>query len=200
LETMDTLGLLSALGGITTGGADIDLEGGDLIGIDFVRSIVAGENVEITETDGIVTISVPNIRRGGGGGSSAPAGVASLNGQTGALTLTAGTDIAITGLAIENTSTLESVRLRGGCVSCITDSDVADNLTITGGTINDTVIGALNPASGFFTGISIGTTNTTETLTVTGDASFTGTVSGADAVELDDFVTLSQLNGAIFGG
>lgn len=199
-ETMEALGLIEALGGITTGGANIDLEGGTIIGLDldFVRSIVAGENVEITETDGVVTISVPEAGRRSGGGSSA--GVTSVNGQTGAVTFVAGTDIAITGLTIENTSTLETVRLRGGCVGCITDTDVAENLTITGGIINDTIIGDTNQAAGYFTGISIGTTNTSSTLTVVGDGSFTGTVSGASAINLDDFVTLAQLNAAIGGG
>jgi len=200
-ETMEALGLISALGGITTGGANIDLDGGTIIGLDldFVRSIVAGENVEIIETDGVVTISVPEAGRSSGGGSSL-AGVASVNGQTGAITLIAGTDLAITGLTIENTSTLESVRLRGGCVGCITDADVADNLTITGGVINDSIIGATNQAAGYFTGISIGTTNTSSTLTVVGDGAFTGTVSGANAINIDDFVTLAQLNAAIGGG
>ncbi|MEX0933430.1 MAG: hypothetical protein WDZ74_01620 [Candidatus Paceibacterota bacterium] len=199
-ETMEALGLIEALGGITTGGANIDLEGGTIIGLDldFVREIVAGQNVEIVETDGVVTISVPEAGRRSGGGSSA--GVTSVNGQTGAVTFIAGTDIAITGLTIENISTLESVRLRGGCVGCITDSDVAENLTITGGIINDTIIGAVNQAAGYFTGISIGTTNTSSALTVLGDGSFTGTVSGANAIELDDFVTLAQLNAAIGSG
>jgi len=200
-EVMESLGLLSALGGIRTGGADINLEGGDILGLDFVRSIVAGENVEITESGGVVTISVPNAsKRSGGGGGGGVAGVSSLNGQTGALTLTAGTDILITGLTIENTSTLASVRLRGGCAACILDGDVADDLTITGGVINDTIIGASNPAAGYFTSLSIGTGGGGPALNVTGGAAFTGTVSGADAVNTNEFVTLSQLNSAVFGG
>jgi hypothetical protein len=198
-ETMEALGLISATRGIVTNGANIDLGGGDILGLEFVREIVAGENVEITIVDGVVTISVPNIGRSSGGGSSV-AGVSSINGQTGALTLVAGTDIAITGLTVENISTLESVRLRGGCVGCITDADVADNLTIIGGIIDDTIIGATNQAAGYFTGLSIGTISTSSTLTVVGDASFTGRVSGASAIDLDEFVTLAQLNAAIGGG
>lgn len=200
LETMEALGLISATGGITTGGANIDLGGGQILGLEYVQAIEAGENVVITNDGGTLVISVPNIGRSGGGGSSAPAGVASLNGLTGALTLLAGTDIAINGLEISNTSTLESVRLRGGCVGCLTDNDVADNLTISGGLIDNTPIGSFIPAPGFFTEIAIGEAGSAGTLTVDGSGSFTGTVSGADAVDLDDFVTLSQLNGAIFGG
>lgn len=199
LETMEALGLISATGGITTGGANIDLGGGQILGLEYVQAIEAGENVVITNDGGTLVISVPNIGRSGGG-SSAPAGVLSLNGQTGALTLLAGTDIAINGLEISNTSTLESVRLRGGCVGCLTDNDVADNLTISGGLIDNTPIGSFIPAPGFFTEIAIGEVGSAGTLTVDGSGSFTGTVSGADAIDLDDFVTLSQLNGAIFGG
>src|SRR5690606_24944746 len=47
--------------------------------------------------------------------------------------------------------------------------------------------------------VGIGTSTVSETLTVAGTGSFTGTVSGADAVNTDDFVTLSQLNTAVSG-
>ena len=56
--------------------------------------------------------------------------VATLQGQTGDISLTAGTDISISGLTISNTSTLASVANRGGCSSCITDADVSNSLTI----------------------------------------------------------------------
>jgi hypothetical protein len=196
LEAMQALGLINASGGIATNGANINLGGGQILGSQLVRDVVAGQNVEITIEDGIVTVSVPNIGRSSGGGSS-PAGVSSMNGLTGALTLVPGIDVAITGLTIENISTLGSVRLRGGCLGCITDADVADNLTIIGGTINDTIIGATNQAAGYFTGLSVGTTSTASTLTVVGDASFTGRVSGAGAINLNEFITLAQLNAAI---
>lgn len=56
--------------------------------------------------------------------------------------LTAGTDISIDGLKINDSSTLATVRARGGCDSCLTDSDIANTLTISSSGSVDT--GALS--------------------------------------------------------
>ena len=98
-------------------------------------------------------------------------GVLSLQSKTGALNLTEGTDITIDGLKITNKSTLSTVYSRGGCSSCITDADVASGLTISGGTINDSAIGATSPSTGAFTTLSA-----SSTLAVTGASTLTGNV------------------------
>ena len=56
--------------------------------------------------------------------------VSSLQGQTGDVTLVAGSDISISGTTINDISTLATVVGRGGCDSCITDADVSNSLTI----------------------------------------------------------------------
>lgn len=186
-------GMISALGGIRTGGADIDLEGGQILGFDFLSGIQAGENVVISGPPGSPVISVPDIPR-------QDPGVVTLNGQRGSVNLVAGTDVSISGLTIANTSTLASVRGRGGCVSCLLDSDIADDLTIVGGTINDTVIGGLTPAKAYFTNVVMtGDGTPGPTLNVDGSATFTGRVSGAGAITNDDFITLGQVS-ELFGG
>lgn len=188
-------GLLSALGGIRTGGANIDLEGGQLLGVDYIAGINAGENVVISGPANNPTISVPDIRR-------FDEGVRTVNGQKGDVRLLAGNDIAINGLTIANTSTLASVRNRGGCVGCLLDSDVADDLTIVDGRIDDTEIGGITPAKAYFTNVAIdpGPGSTGNSLTVSGDAVFTGTVRGLPATENDEFVTLQQVAHLLSGG
>lgn len=195
--TTRMLAMLEALGGIRTGGANIDLEGGQIVGLDYISSIQAGDNVVISGTPTHPIISVPNIGRTSSGGGSS--GVRTLNGQSGEVNLLAGSDIAINGLSIANISTLESVRARGGCVGCLLDSDVADDLTIYGGTINNTIIGANAPATAYFTNVFIGNGGPNE-LSVVGGATFSGSVRGAPATALDEFVTLGQLDAATGGG
>ncbi|MBI2599450.1 MerR family DNA-binding transcriptional regulator, partial [Candidatus Daviesbacteria bacterium] len=98
-------------------------------------------------------------------------GVLSFQGKTGKLTLTEGTDITIDGLKISNKSTLDTVKGRGGCSGCIADADVASGLTISGGSINDSPIGASTASTGAFT-----TLTASSTLTVTGASTLTGNV------------------------
>lgn len=52
--------------------------------------------------------------------------------------------------------------LSSACASCITDAQVANNLTITGGTINNTAIGGTTPASATFTTANANIFNATE--------------------------------------
>lgn len=212
-------GMINAIGGIRTGGANIDLEGGQLLGIDFLSGITAGDNITLSGPADNPIISTSGLIKGLTAGEnvvisgspenptiSVPEGgerVRSLNGQSGALNLTAGTDIAINGLTFANTSTLASVRSRGGCVSCLLDSDIADNLTIIGGQIDDTVIGGVTPAAAYFTNVAIGPVaggGTDPALTVDGRAVFTGRVSGQSATSNDEFVTLDQVAHLLAGG
>jgi hypothetical protein len=154
-QNADVRGVLTARGGIVTNGADVNLGTGNVFAANIINSITAGKNVTITGTPSAPIISVRSM---GGGGSSAA--VTSLNGQIGALTLLSGDDIVVSGLTISSDSTLASVRLRGGCVDCITDADVLNALTIAGGTIDNTVIGSTTPALGFFTTLSVSHTAT----------------------------------------
>jgi hypothetical protein len=161
-------GTLAANGGITTGGADIDLEGGQIFASNIVNQITAGDNIVVTGTQSNPVISVDLEELDV---------VLSLNGETGELDLEEGDDIEINGLTIENVSTLDTVRDRGGCSGCILDSDVADLLTIFSGTIDDTVIGADTAAAAYFTHVMVGTTSATTTLTVNGTFTKNGTAT-----------------------
>ena len=158
-------GGLVARGGIETFGADAHLGTGRIFASNIVNSITAGTNVTITGTRSDPIISVRSM---GGGGSS---GVDSFNGLQGALTLVAGDDIQLSGLTINNISTLGSVRSRGGCTNCITDSDVTNALSIVGGTIDGTVIGSTTASSARFT---------TLTVTDTATSTFGGSINLTD--------------------
>ena len=98
----------------------------DITAPNVIYSINAGDNILISDLESqIPTISV-----------DFSGVVNTFQGQTGDLNLEEGTDISIDGLTISNTSTLTSVIGRGGCSSCLTDSFVANSLTIdTTGTI-----------------------------------------------------------------
>ncbi|MBF8249783.1 MAG: Serine-rich adhesin, platelet-type, partial [Candidatus Levybacteria bacterium] len=108
------------------------------------------DNQDINAGTGILTAS--NVLYGltAGAGISAGAGqtpiitntgVLSVGGQSGVVALTAGTDISITGVTINDKSTLSSVRGRGGCDGCIVDNDVVNTITISSsGNVSGTAI------------------------------------------------------------
>ncbi len=102
---------------------------GNITAPNVLYGLKAGNNITISnEKSQTPTISITGL-------------VSSIQGQTGDITLTPGTDIAISGTTISDTSTLATVAERGTCSSCITASDVATNLIITAdGTINGTAI------------------------------------------------------------
>lgn len=128
-NTAEIRGLLRAPGGIRMGGADIDLEGGRILGLEYVRSITAGANVVITGEDGNFVISVPNIGFMGGGGGGVVTvtdGVLSLNGLVGALSLV-GTPNQITVTPSGTSLTLSLPQNIG-----ITSSPVFAGLTLNG--------------------------------------------------------------------
>jgi hypothetical protein len=114
---------------------------GDLTAPNIIYDIRAGKNVTVSDAASQrPTISV-----------DLPAMVTSFQGQYGDIVLRAGTDISISGLTINNISTLETVSSRGNCSSCITDADVVDTLTIdSGGSIAGEAIktGVIAPTVG----------------------------------------------------
>lgn len=146
-------GNVAALGGITTGGADVDLQGGDIFAANIINEIIAGDNIEIggTPSAPIITADVPRISLG--------SRVRSLNNLRNNVTLVGGTDVTISvsgsDITLDNTSDLDTVTGRGGCTDCILDAYVVDALTIASGTINNTVIGATTAAAGSFTTLSV---------------------------------------------
>lgn len=160
-------GPLTASGGITTGGATIDLEGGQIFASNVVNEIIAGDFVRIGGTANAPEISVD---------LDTLEVVTSINGDSGDLDLRGRDDIRVRGTTIYNESTLETVTDRGGCSNCILDNDVVDTLTIAGGAIDNTIIGATTPAAGYFTNVRVGATSTPATLTIFGGVT---TVGGA---------------------
>ncbi|MBI2600974.1 hypothetical protein HYW42_03395 [Candidatus Daviesbacteria bacterium] len=124
----------------------------------LVYSLTAGDGISVT------TGQSPTVKN---------TGVLSLQSKTGALKLEEGTDITIDGLKITDKSTLSTVYSRGGCSSCITDADVAAGLTISGGTVDNSPIGATTASTGAFT-----TLTASSTLAVTGNLSAAAQVLG----------------------
>lgn len=192
--------VLVAQGGITTGGADINLEGGSIFAANVINQLIAGDNIEIggTANAPIITADVPRITLG--------SRVRNLNGVSGTLALVGGSDIIVSvagsDITLTNTSDLSTVAARGGCTDCILDADVVDALTINGGTIDGTVIGSTTPAQAFFTTITVTDTATSTfggPINVTsGCVSVNGVCLGIGAVNLDDLLDVS-IAGAVDG-
>ena len=164
-------GGLRALGGIITDGANIDVGEGSIFASNVVNEVVAGSNVTVTGTRNAPIVSfVPEPF----------AGVLEINGERGRVEFEAGEDIEINGLEIENISDLDSVRSRGGCSSCISDSDVSDSLTLVGGRINSTSIGLNSAAAAAFSNVSVGDAlsgSSAFTVLSTGTSTFGGSVN-----------------------
>lgn len=146
LNNVTVADTLTAQGGIDTEGADVDLGEGRVFASNVVNEIIAGDNITISGTPQapIIEADIPSF------GSR----VRRLNGLTGTLDLVGGTDVSIsesgTDITVSNTSNLATVAARGGCTDCILDVDVVDALTISGGTIDNTVIGSTTAATGTF--------------------------------------------------
>ncbi|MFP4539356.1 MAG: hypothetical protein ACLFNN_00280, partial [Candidatus Paceibacterota bacterium] len=99
---------INATGGMLTGGADINLQGGRLLGTDLVMDVEAGNKISVNEVeDGVFRISST-------AGSGAP---------------TAGEDIAVDGREVSNISTIGSVAGRTSGISW--DEDL-ERMTIGG--------------------------------------------------------------------
>lgn len=169
--TSQVTGLLSANGGINTNGADVNLGDGSIFASNIVNEVIAGTGVSITGTTSAPVISV-----------DLDGVVTEVNGETGEVNIRAGSDISVSSLRITNTSDLASVRGRGGCSDCITDTDVANTLTLTGGSIDGVTIGSNSVASAFFSDIQVGTsTATTANFAVLGS----GTANFGGGINLD---------------
>jgi hypothetical protein len=153
-SSTEVAGVVRALGGLTTAGADVDLAGGSLFAANVVNEVVAGDNVTVegSRNEPVISVSTDDL-----------VGVLSVNDETGDIELDDGTDIRISNLRISNRSTLASVRGRGGCSDCIRDNDVRDALTVSGGVINDTPIGSSTPRTGRFTTLRVGSSTATST-------------------------------------
>lgn len=175
------LGELYAGGGVRTGGAAIDLEGGELSASNVLYGIEAGTSVRITGDPQRPRISVDLNRL---------QLVTSINGEDGEVDFRGVDDIRISGTRIYNESTLNTVRARGGCAGCIVDSDVSDVITIAGGTVDNTPIGQTTPATAAFTAVTIGASSTPATLTAYATTTITGTLTVSSA-------TTSQFTGGI---
>ena len=124
-------GLATLNGGLITNNQDVNAGTGKITASNVLYGIRAGPNITISAGQNpTISATLPE-----------QTAVTSLQGESGVLTLTAGTDISISGLQISNESTLDTVAARGGCSSCLTDEDVANNLTITAdGSIDATAI------------------------------------------------------------
>ncbi len=103
---------------------------GNITAPNVIYSITAGDNIILSGDEQSPTISADLSQT-----------ISTFQGQTGDITLEEGSDISIDGLEISNTSTLTTVVARGTCSTCITDSAVANNLTIEeGGSVSGTAI------------------------------------------------------------
>lgn len=148
-------GVLEAGGGIQTNGANVNLGAGSVFAANIVNRVVAGDGITVTGSSSEPIISV----------DLADAAVTSINGETGEVDFVAGDDISISSsLRISNDSSLSSVRGRGGCSGCIDDVDVANILTLTGGSIDGVAIGSTSASTAAFTETYIGTSTATTTL------------------------------------
>ena len=167
-------GTLLALNGILTRGTDVDLNGGLLFASNVVNEIIPGDNVTITGSRNSPIISFEP------GETEEFEGVMEVNGESGDIEIRGRDDISVRGLTIENSSTLLSVRSRGGCSDCLIDSDIKDDLTVIGGRIDGTIIGSVTPSAAYVSTLSVGNSSSTdEILTVfgTGTSTFGGTVN-----------------------
>lgn len=114
---------------------------GDITAPNVVYGIKAGDHIVITNA----ASQTPTIS------ADLSDTVSSFQGQTGDITLTAGTDISISGTTISNTSTLSTITSRSSCDSCITDADVTNGLTIdaSGSIVGEAIkTGIISPSVG----------------------------------------------------
>jgi hypothetical protein len=175
---------------ILKGSLAVDGEGtftGNVTAPNLLYGIVAGTNVSITDGQTpTLSVSLPsnlvNTVQGQTGNVSFTAGDhITISGTTisasvpSAVTYTGGTDISISNTTISDTSTLATVRSRGGCTGCITNSDIGATLLSSTGTTNylQKVTGADILGDSVIyddgTNVGIGTTSPSEKLVVLGN-------------------------------
>ncbi|MBI3458654.1 hypothetical protein HY061_00085, partial [Candidatus Azambacteria bacterium] len=113
-------------------------------------------------TSRILAVTGSDITLNGGGNTLTLAGNLSTSGAFPlTLTTTAATNVTLpttgTLATLAGTETLTNKTLTSPvitCTDCLTDTNVVDTLTISGGTINNTPIGATTPSTGAFTILS----------------------------------------------
>ena len=144
-------GLSTLSGGIKTNNADINAGTGRLTASNVVYSIIAGQNVTISGDAQNPVIS-----------ANVTGGVSSFQGQTGAIALTNGSGIGLTGTQITNTGVL-SVQGQSGSVAFTQGAGI---------TLNGLTIANADPGSGqkIFGNVAVGGTtlsagSNTDTLT-----------------------------------
>ncbi|MBY0310079.1 hypothetical protein K2Q16_02970 [Patescibacteria group bacterium] len=191
-------GMLEATGGVVTRGATIDLGTGELFASNVVNRVRGGSNVRITGPANAPTVSFI---------AEEFSGVESINGESGDVDFSGGEGIAVNGTVISSVDTLALVRARGGCVDCVTDTDVSNVLTLSGGSIDGVVIGSTTRAGSFFSSIVVGSsTFNSNALAVEGSAVINDVVSvlGTATSTFGGTVNLTggcfSINGVCVGG
>ena len=135
-------GVASLSGGIITNNANIDAGTGNLTAANVIYSIKAGQNITITPGQTpTISATIPAFQQ------------TSLQGQTGSLSLTAGSGISISGLTISNSDT-------GSGQNIFKNIVVGGQSSITAGSNNDSL--EFVPGSG----IVLTTNATTKQLTI----------------------------------
>ncbi|MEK7559377.1 MAG: MerR family DNA-binding transcriptional regulator [Patescibacteria group bacterium] len=157
LDTIRAAGIATLSGGIITENQNIDAGTGELTASNVLYGVVAGAGIEVS------TGQTPTITN---------TGVLSVGGKTGAVALTAGTGISISGTTITNSITAGSTF----------KNIIVGSSTITAGSSSDT----LTFAAG--TGLSIAADTSSKTVTVSPNGT---TVSSAACV--------TSLNGIVTG-
>ncbi|HEY1247516.1 MAG TPA: MerR family DNA-binding transcriptional regulator, partial [Nitrososphaera sp.] len=172
-------------GGIITNNADINAGKGKLTASNVVYGLVAGQNVTISGDPQRPVISAGTT------------GVSSFQGQTGAITLSGGSGISLTGLTINNTGVL-SIGGQTGDVSFTGGTGI----TVSGTTINNTGVTSVQGQTGSVsftegTGITINGTEISNSDPGSAQNIFkTFTAGGTDIVASSNTDTLSFAAGS----
>ena len=117
-----------------------------------------------------------------------PSQLVQLNGGGAFTALDAGNLTNLTGANVQGDITGNASNVTG----IVADANVADNLTINGGTINNTVIGGATPAAGTFTTLNTTGAATLNSLAVTNDATVGNALTVAGVSALNGAVTVNN--------
>ena len=163
-NSFTSFGNLSAFGGITTGGNDVDLQGGEIFAANIINEIIAGDNIDITGTPSapIISADVPSL------GSR----VRRINGISGNVDLLGSGGITITESGNDITITNAS-----GTGTFLGLSDTPSTYTANAIQFANNGATALTQSAGLIfdgTNLVIGSTTAQTELTVNGDASVVG--------------------------
>ncbi|HVZ37639.1 MAG TPA: hypothetical protein VHI13_00015, partial [Candidatus Kapabacteria bacterium] len=154
--------------------------GNTLVTKDFVAALISTPGNSAVSTNASLT---------GDGTSGSPLGVNLANANEWSATQT------LPATAAQGDNLIASVNAGAGAVNAarigngLTDAQVNDNLTISGGTVDGTPIGATTPGTGAFTNLTAASVNVT-TLSLTGKATSASTVAAdpGNTLVTKDFV------------